>query len=109
MRGIDRHFVSARVQLEQRFLAVGQVVAVLRNVLRGDHEQRLFVRVRIHRMVARALEINVGRCTQPLAAERWNATVGIAGLFRAQARQVVAQARDVFRCGMHRADGTAPQ
>ncbi|MCY1391063.1 hypothetical protein D3C76_625890 [compost metagenome] len=109
MRGIDWHFVGARVQLEQGFLAIGQVGAVLRDVLPGDHEQRFFVRVRIHRVVACALEINVGRCPQPLAAECWNAAVGIAGLFCAQARQVVAQSRDVLRCGIHRADGTASQ
>ncbi|MNE66014.1 hypothetical protein D3C80_1615420 [compost metagenome] len=109
MRGIDRQLVGAREQLEQGFLAVGQVVVVLRDVLRGNHEQRFFVRVRVDRVVTRALEVDVGWRAQPFAAERWNAAVGVAGFFRAHARQVCAQAGGIFGCGIHRADGTAAQ
>ena len=42
VRGIDRHLVRSRVQLEQGFLPVGQILAVLRQVGRGNHEQRFF-------------------------------------------------------------------
>ena len=90
VRGVHRHFVSARVQFEQGFLPVGQRVAILLHVLRGDHKQRLFVGVRVYRMVAGALEIHVGRYPQPLTAEGRNAAISITGLLRAHARQVSA-------------------
>jgi len=107
VRGIHRHFVGGRVQFEQGFLPVRQGVTVLRDVLRGDHKQRFFVRVRIHGVVPRTFEINMGRRAQPLATERRDTAIGIAGLFRAQARQVFAKARDVLRCCVCGADGTA--
>ena len=44
--GIDVHLEGLRILLEQRLLAFGQLVGVLRHVLRGDGEQRLLVRVR---------------------------------------------------------------
>ncbi|MNH02597.1 hypothetical protein D3C79_618410 [compost metagenome] len=96
---VDRHPEGGRVQFEQGLLPIGQRIAVLGQVGGSDHEQRLLVRVRVHRMLAGALERDVGRHTQPLAGERRDTAIGIAGRVRPHAGEVLAQALDILGRG----------
>ena len=95
MRGVNGHAEGLRVELEQGFLALGQVCCVLAQVLRRDHEQRLFVGVWVYRVFAGAFEFHAGCRAQPLAAKRRDSALGIARLLGADTGQILAQPGDL--------------
>ncbi|MDZ3991956.1 hypothetical protein PspTeo4_13560 [Pseudomonas sp. Teo4] len=107
--GVDRHLECRRVQLEQGLLPVGKRVGVLGQVVGSDHEQRFFIGIGVDRMMPGAFERHLGRRAQPLAGERRDTAVGVALGVGAQAGQVLAQALDILRRGLHRATGRAQQ
>ena len=90
MRRVNRHAEGARVELEQGLLTFGQMRAVLIEVLRSNHEQWFFVRVRVNRVFARTFKLDAGWRAQPLAAVGRNGALGIAFFLRANTGQVLA-------------------
>ncbi|MNR13303.1 hypothetical protein D3C85_1297000 [compost metagenome] len=70
-------------------------LGVLRHVTGVDGQQRLFPGVGIGVAAAAGL-VQVRRCAAPLATPGGDAAIGIAGHFRAQGSQVLAQARGLF-------------
>ncbi|MNH13655.1 hypothetical protein D3C79_732340 [compost metagenome] len=106
---VDRDLESIRVSLEQRLLAIGQVVGVLVHVLRIDHEQRFFrgVRIRVRRAGAGVFES--WRQAAPFAGPGRDAAVGVAGFFGAHRGQVLAQAGGFFGADLGVGQATAEQ
>ena len=100
MRRVYGHAKGLWVQLEQGFLPFGQVRAVLAQVLRGNHKQRLFVGIGVDWMLARALELHPRRGTQPLAAKCRDGAFGIAFLLGTDAGQILAQSGDLIGGGL---------
>lgn len=92
---VNRHTEGAWVELEQGFLPFGQMRAVLVDILRGDHKQRFFVGVRVHRVFARAFKLDAGRRAQPLATVGRDGAFGIAFFLRTDAGQILAQPGDL--------------
>ncbi|MCY1301864.1 hypothetical protein D9M70_514980 [compost metagenome] len=95
MAGVHRHPEGIGVLLEQRLLAVAEPLRILRHVLRGDDEQRLFVGVRIGIAFA-ALVFDVWRRAQPLAGPCGHIAVLAGGPLRAHRRQVAVKLLEVF-------------
>ena len=80
MRRIHDHLVIV-VSLQQRFVARGQLVCVLRHVRCRDREQRLVGRVRIRVMIAGLV---ARRRDRDAPGPRRNRAVCIAGFFAAE-------------------------
>ena len=106
--GVDVHLVGGRVALEQRFLAFGQLVGVLRHVLRSDHQNRFFISVRVDRVVAGEFDVvPTGHLPQVLAGVGRDGPRGVTGLFGADTGQLLAQFGRFFgghlgQCGTDR-------
>ncbi|MNO99403.1 hypothetical protein D3C76_911720 [compost metagenome] len=105
---VDVHLVAVRVFLQQRLLPVGQVLGVLVHVLRSDHQNRLFIGIRVHRLVTGELDVVPARhLAQVLAGVRRDGARRIAGLLGTDAGQVLAKPGGFFR--RHGGVGTGDQ
>ncbi len=85
---VHRDPVGFRVALEHRQLAVGELVLVLLDVLRGDGEQRLLVGKGIGK---EALAIDLAGAGREAAGPGRDAAVGVAFLLRADGGQAAAE------------------
>ncbi|MCY1398247.1 hypothetical protein D9M71_132730 [compost metagenome] len=85
---VDRDLVGVSVALEQRQLTGRELVLVLGDVVLGDDEQRL---VAFERVAEEAVAIHRRGARLEAAGPGGDATVGVAGLFRAQRGQGGAQ------------------
>ncbi|MNI71699.1 hypothetical protein D3C73_1275840 [compost metagenome] len=84
MARVNRDFVSLRVTLEHRDLAIGQFVLVLVDVRRSDGEQRFFVGERVGQ---KAFAVHRAGVFRQAAGPRRDRTVSVARLLGAQRRQ----------------------
>ncbi|MNJ56818.1 hypothetical protein D3C77_523820 [compost metagenome] len=101
---VHRYLVSLRVALQHRQLPGGQLVLILRGVLRSDGKQRLFVCKRVGQ---KALAVHcAGVGGQPTGPGRDRA-IGVPGFFGAQGGQAGAEFLSFLRCDA--GHGTAGQ
>ncbi|MNQ88636.1 hypothetical protein D3C85_1039130 [compost metagenome] len=91
MAGIDGDGHAVRVFLQQRLLPVGKLVRVLRHVLCGDDEQRLFRGIGVGVALAEPFEGDTGRRPQPLPAERGYGAIGVTRLLRADTGELAPE------------------
>ena len=101
---IHRNAIGLGITRKHGLLALSQPLGVLTQVFRRDREQRLFIGIRINRMLTRMSGVlNAGGRTQPFTRELRHST-GRACFFPTRTSQRLAQFRYLFwrRLGPHR-------